>query len=97
MSRIAPVFQVSEHDRPGLDPGEIAGLVLEVPDPPEAVFIHAQAPDQATIHATIQGRRLPARPARPGRPDRAGTLHGEHNVTLQIEENRRGIARLRNL
>lgn len=30
-------------------------------------------------------------------PARAGTLGGEHNMALQIEQNRRGIARLRNL
>jgi hypothetical protein len=40
-----PAIQAGEHDRPGLDPGNLAGIIFEIPDPPEAVFINAQAAD----------------------------------------------------
>jgi hypothetical protein len=53
--------------------------------------------DPGGQHPTVRAGAFPLNRLDKNRPAGTGTLGGEHNITLQIEQNRRGIARLRNL
>lgn len=78
--------------QPPLPAPDFQGLsaVLDVPDAVDRAGL-----DPGRQHPAVWAGPLTFDRLDKDRPERAGALRGEHNVALQIEQNRRGIARLR--